>query len=232
MKISIVIPVYNEKRTIRQLLETVEHSCDEQKLEREIIVVDDASSDGTTALLRQLAEGLRFTLLVQEKNGGKGTAVRRGIAAASGDIVLIQDADLEYSPDDYPALLRPILAGRADVVYGSRFLGTERKVLLFWHTLGNKLITFLSNMFTNLNLTDVETCYKAFRREIIQNIHLECRKFDFEIEVTVKVAKMKCRIFEVPVSYNGRTYEEGKKIRWYDGISALAALLKYSLRDD
>jgi glycosyltransferase involved in cell wall biosynthesis len=228
MKISVVIPVYNEAPTISELIGRVQ-SVD---LSKEIIVVDDGSTDGTRealALLEKKHDNLRVFL--QQKNCGKGAALRLGFQHATGDYVLVQDADLEYDPADYPVLLKPLVEGKADVVYGSRFLTTkEHRVLFFWHSVGNRLLTLLSNMFTNLNLTDMETGYKVFRREVIQAIKLEQNRFGFEPEVTVKIARMKLRIYEVGISYYGRTYEEGKKIGWKDGVKALWCILKYSIK--
>ena len=228
MKLSIVIPVYNERATVQELLRRVLLTPGEI----EVIAVDDRSSDGTRELLEQIAASdQRVRLLAHPANQGKGAAIRTGFGAATGDIVLIQDADLEYDPAEYDRLTEPILAGRADVVFGSRFIsGGSRRVLYFWHYLGNQLLTLLSNVFTNLNLSDMETCYKVFRREIIQSIQIEEERFGFEPEITAKVAKLRCRIYEVGISYAGRTYEEGKKIGWKDGISALRCILKYNLR--
>ena len=228
MNISVVIPCYNERDTIAVLLRSVVNALPSG---REIILVDDGSSDGTRDLLQgELAENID-RLILQPHNQGKGAALRAGIAAATGDIVIIQDADLEYDPSQYPRLLQPIISGRADVVYGSRFMGAEpHRVLYFWHRVGNGLLTLLSNMFTNLNLTDMETGYKVFRREVIQQIEIEENRFGFEPEVTAKLAKMQVRIFEVGISYYGRTYEEGKKIGWRDGVSALYCILKYNFR--
>ena len=228
MKISVVIPTYNEAATIAQLIERVS-AVD---IPKEIIVVDDGSTDDT----RQRLEALEKThanlrVFVQPYNQGKGAALRVGFQQATGDYVLVQDADLEYDPSDYPVLLKPLLDSKADVVYGSRFLTTkEHRVLFFWHSVGNRLLTLISNMFTNLNLTDMETGYKAFRREVIQSIKLEQNRFGFEPEVTVKIARMRLRIYEVGISYSGRTYEEGKKIGWKDGVQALWCIFKYSIK--
>ena len=224
MKLSIVIPVYNEKDTVLELIRRVRAVA--LPLEREIVIVDDFSTDGTRDLIRGL-EGPDARVLFQPKNMGKGAALKAGFAAATGDIVLVQDADLEYDPAEYPALLAPILDGRADVVYGSRFLSGPHRVLLFWHSVGNKILTAFSNMVTNLNLTDMETCYKVFRREVLAGITLKSGRFGFEPEFTVKVAKLKCRIYEVPISYSGRDYAEGKKITWKDGLAALWHILRY-----
>jgi len=224
VKLSIVIPVYNEKGTVLELVRRVRAVA--LPLEREIIIVDDFSTDGTRDLIRGL-EGPDARVLFQPKNMGKGAALKAGFAAATGDIVLVQDADLEYDPAEYPALLAPILDGRADVVYGSRFLSGPHRVLLFWHSVGNKILTAFSNMVTNLNLTDMETCYKVFRREVLAGMTLKSGRFGFEPEFTVKVAKLKCRIYEVPISYSGRDYAEGKKITWKDGLAALWHILRY-----
>ena len=224
MKLSIIIPVYNEKGTVLELVRRVRAVA--LPLEREIVIVDDFSTDGTRDLIRGL-EGPDARVLFQPKNMGKGAALKAGFAAATGDIVLVQDADLEYDPAEYPALLAPILDGRADVVYGSRFLSGPHRVLLFWHSVGNKILTAFSNMVTNLNLTDMETCYKVFRREVLAGMTLKSGRFGFEPEFTVKVAKLKCRIYEVPISYSGRDYAEGKKITWKDGLAALWHILRY-----
>jgi glycosyltransferase involved in cell wall biosynthesis len=229
MKLSIVVPVYNEKRTINQVLERIEAS----PYEKEIIIVDDCSTDGTREILRSLDSSSRIPsarFFYQPVNQGKGAALRAGIAAATGDVVIVQDADLEYDPGDYGTLIHPINAGLADVVYGSRFLSGPHRVLLFWHSLGNRLLTLLSNMFTDLNLTDMETGYKAFRRELFSKITIEENRFGFEPEMTAKIAKLRCRIYEVPISYFGRDYSEGKKITWKDGIAALYFIVKYNLR--
>ena len=228
MKLSVVIPVYNEAATISELIGRVQ-SVD---LPKEIIVVDDGSTDGTRdALARMEKQHDNLRVFLQKKNRGKGAALKVGFRHATGDFVLVQDADLEYDPSDYPVLLKPLVEGKADVVYGSRFLTTkEHRVLFFWHSVGNRLLTLLSNMFTNLNLTDMETGYKVFRREVIQAIQLEQNRFGFEPEVTVKIARMKLRIYEVGISYYGRTYEEGKKIGWKDGVKALWCIIKYSIK--
>ena len=228
MKLSIIVPVYNEKQTIAQILKRIE----ETPYDKEIIVVDDFSTDGTREILRQIETSREIPslrVLYHAVNQGKGAALRTGIAAATGDIVLIQDADLEYDPSEYGILIQPILAGRADVVYGSRFLSGPHRVLFFWHSLGNRVLTLLSNMFTDLNLTDMETGYKAFRRELFSKITIEENRFGFEPEITAKVAKQGCRLYEVPISYFGRDYSEGKKITWKDGFAALYCILKYNL---
>ena len=226
MKLSVVIPCYNEAATIAKLLAAVQASPWSDK---EVIIVDDCSTDGSRAVLQALPPGLFDKLVLHEKNAGKGAALRSGIAAATGDVVLIQDADLEYDPQEYPNLLAPIVAGEADVVYGSRFIGPgPHRVLYFWHRVGNGFLTLLSNMCTNLNLTDMETCYKVFRRDLIQSLTIEENRFGFEPEITAKIAKRGCRIYEVGISYRGRTYEEGKKIGWKDGVRAIYCILKYN----
>jgi Glycosyltransferases involved in cell wall biogenesis len=227
MKLSIVIPCYNEFQTIEQVIRAVK---DSPVPEKEIIIVDDCSKDGTRELLEnQLASEVN-QVIYHTKNQGKGAALRTGIAHATGDIVIIQDADLEYDPQEYPLIIEPIIKDKADVVFGSRFQGGRpHRVVYYWHMVGNVFLTTLSNMFTNINLTDMETCYKAFRREIIQSIPIEENRFGFEPEITAKVAKTGCRIYEVGISYYGRTYQEGKKIGWKDGFRAIYCILKYNL---
>jgi len=227
-RLSIVIPVFNEAATIREIIARVREAPLPEGLAREIVVVDDYSTDGTREILQDCIGTGSCQILFHERNQGKGAALRTGFAQATGDIVLIQDADLEYDPREYPKLLAPILAGKADVVYGSRFAGGESKrVLFFWHYVGNKIITTLSNAFTNLNLTDIETCYKVFRREVLSKIKVDEDRFGFEPEITAKVARLGVRIYEVGISYSGRTYTEGKKINWKDGVRAIWCILKY-----
>jgi glycosyltransferase involved in cell wall biosynthesis len=227
MRLSVIIPCYNEKDTIRPVVEAVKAAPYEEK---EIIIVDDCSCDGTREELKADISPLVSRILYHDVNLGKGAALRTGIKAATGDIVIIQDADLEYDPREYPSLVQPIERNEADVVYGSRFMGGRpHRVLYFWHSLGNAFLTLISNMFTNINLTDMETGYKAFRREIIQGVIIEENRFGFEPEITAKIAKMQCRIYEVGIAYHGRTYNEGKKINWKDGVRALYCILKYNL---
>ena len=229
MKLSVVMPVYNEQPTLQEVITRVLAV----PFDLELICVDDGSTDGSGEILTQMqSRHPQVRALIQPRNMGKGAALRRGIQEATGDFVLIQDADLEYDPSDYPALLRPLIEGKADVVYGSRFLGTgPHRVLYFWHSVANWILTAISNMLTNMNMTDMETCYKVFRREVIQSIPLEEDRFGFEPEITVKIAKRRLRVYEVGISYWGRTYEEGKKIAWQDGVHALFCLLKYSLAE-
>ncbi len=226
MNLTIVIPVYNERDTIREIIQRVR----DVSLEKEIIVVDDRSTDGTREILADYASDGVVRVLYHETNRGKGAALRTGFKHAANDIVIIQDADLEYDPGEYASLIKPIVDGKADVVYGTRFVGSEaHRVMFFWHMVGNKLLTLLSNMLTNLNLTDMETCYKVFRREILADIPIEEDRFGFEPEITAKLAKKKVRIYEVGISYAGRSYREGKKINWKDGVSALRCIIKYNL---
>ena len=237
--LSVVIPVYNEKNTIHEILRQVRAV----PVHKQIILVDDCSKDGTREILKQLTDDEPdLTIVFHEYNQGKGAALRTGFKHATGQIVIVQDADLEYDPSQYPELMQPIIEGKADVVYGSRFIGESHRVLYFWHSCGNKFLTLLSNMFTNLNLTDMEVCYKVFRREVIQGITLKSNRFGFEPEVTAKVARFpmpaiegrparKCKIYEIPVSYNGRDYREGKKIGWRDGFQALYCILRYAYAD-
>ncbi len=224
MKLSVIIPVYNEKNTIEEIIHRVLNV--EIGLENEIIIVDDCSQDGT----REILEGLNqpnIKVYFHSKNQGKGAALQTGFSKAEGDIILIQDADLEYDPREYPILLEPILDGRADAVYGSRFLGGPHRVLFFWHYIGNRLLTTFSNMLSNLNLTDMETCYKVFKREVLNKITVKSKRFGFEPEITTKLAKLKCKIYEVPISYSGRDYNEGKKVGWKDGIAAIFHILRF-----
>ena len=225
--VSVIMPCYNEVSTIERIVGNV---LDSSLKNKEIIVIDDGSTDGTRELLKSRIEPLVTKVIYHQLNRGKGAAIRSGIAAASGDIVIVQDADLEYDPKDYDIILEPILQNKADVVYGSRFAGGDpHRVLYFWHYAGNKFLTLISNMFTNLNLTDMETGYKAFVRKILQQITIEEDRFGFEPEITAKIAKLRCRVYEVGISYSGRTYEEGKKIGWKDGVRTIWCILKYNL---
>jgi glycosyltransferase involved in cell wall biosynthesis len=223
-KLSIVMPVYNEKDTIEQIISRV-MSVD-VGLEKELVIVDDFSKDGTRDILTKLNDP-RVKVHFHPENMGKGSALQTGFGKATGEIVLVQDADLEYDPNEYPILLHPILDGRADVVYGSRFLGGPHRVLFFWHSVGNKLLTTFSNMLSNLNLTDMETCYKVFKKSVLDKIKLQSKRFGFEPEVTIKIAKLKIRIYEVPISYAGRDYSEGKKIGWKDGFAAIFHIIRH-----
>jgi glycosyltransferase involved in cell wall biosynthesis len=226
MKLSIVIPCYNEVNNIKIVVDEV--LCSTQ-IEKEVIIVDDYSTDGTRELLSNLKiENVK--IIFHPKNEGKGASLRSGFEKITGDIVIIQDADLEYSPREYEKLIQPIIDGKADVVYGSRFKGGDaHRVLYFWHYVGNKILTTMSNIFTNLNLSDMETCYKVFRKEVLNNINIQENRFGFEPEITAKIAKLKCRIYEVGISYSGRTYKEGKKINWKDGFSAIRCIIKYNI---
>jgi glycosyltransferase involved in cell wall biosynthesis len=224
MKLSVVIPVFNERSTIAEIIRRVQ--AVDVGLEKEIVVVDDGSTDGTREILEALAVP-DLTVILHERNLGKGAALRTGFSRAAGDIILVQDADLEYDPKEYPRLLEPILDGRADVVYGSRFLGGPHRVLYYWHYVGNRFLTTLSDMLSNLNLTDMETCSKVFRREVLEKIRLRSSRFGFEPEITMKVAKQKCRVYELPISYSGRDYAQGKKIGWKDGLAALFHLIRF-----
>ena len=230
-KLSIVIPVFNEVGTVEKLLGRVVAVKLPEGVDREVIVVNDASTDGTHDKLLEIqsAGDIEFRLIDHQVNQGKGAALRTAFSEVTGDIVLVQDADLEYHPNEYPRLIQPILDGEADVVYGSRFGGGTQRVLLFWHYVGNRMLTLLSNMFTDLNLSDMETCYKVFRREVLDSIELHSNRFAIEPEITAKIAKQKVRIFEIPISYYGRTYAEGKKIGWKDGVSAIWSILRFNL---
>ena len=232
VKLSIVMPVFNERETVEEIVRRV--LAVEIPLEKELVIVDDGSTDGTAQVLERLGETLRgrgVRVIRHPRNRGKGAAVRTAVSATTGDFVIIQDADLEYDPNDYRAMLTPLLDGRADVVFGSRFLGGPHRVLYFWHYVGNKLITFLANAVYNINLTDMETCYKAFRGEVIRRLRLKSNRFGIEPELTAKVCKRKLRIYEVPISYSGRSYEEGKKITWRDGLKAIATILRFRFFD-
>ena len=224
MKLSVIIPVYNEVQTILEIIEKVKQA----PFEKEVIVVDDCSTDGTRDLLKE-KEGDGVTVLFHESNQGKGAAIRTAIPHISGDIAIVQDADLEYHPSEYPRLIAPILEGKADVVYGSRFQGGTHRVLFFWHAVGNRIITTLSNILTDLNLSDMETGYKVFRAEVLKKIKIESNRFGFEPEITAKIAKMGCHIYEVPISYWGRDYTQGKKINWKDGLAAIYWIIKYNI---
>ncbi len=228
MKISIIMPVYNEAATIKEIVSRVQQT----DLDKEVIIVDDHSTDATSEYLKEISaryENIR--VLSHDRNRGKGAALRTGFAHASGDVIIIQDADLEYNPQEYGYLLGPILDGRADVVYGSRFLGGPHRVLFFWHYVGNKFLTLLADAFSNLNLTDMETCYKVFKKDVLNGITIKSNRFGFEPEFTMKVAKKGFRVYEVPISYSGRTYEEGKKIGWKDGVKAILAILRFRFFD-
>lgn len=225
MKLTVVIPVYNEINTLLTLVDRVQRVA----VDKNLVLVDDCSTDGTRDLLRTTTFPDNVTVLYHERNQGKGAALRTGFAAATGDLVIVQDADLEYDPEEYPKLIRPIADGLADVVFGSRFVGGgSHRVLYFWHYVGNRFLTLCSNAFTNLNLTDMETCYKLFRREVLERITIEENRFGFEPEITAKVAKLRVRIYEVGISYAGRTYDEGKKIGWKDGVRAIWCIVKYN----
>ena len=227
MKLSVIVPCYNEENTIEKIIDKIKENTEPST---EIIVIDDKSNDNTNHILKNSIKNKITKLIINEKNFGKGYSIRQGIKEASGDIILIQDADLEYDPSDYEKLIKPFKEGFADVVYGSRFIGSEEKrVLYFWHMIGNKILTLLSNMFTNLNLTDMEVCYKVFKADILKKINLEENRFGFEPEVTAKISKQNIRIYEVGVKYFGRTYSDGKKITWRDGFSALRCIFYYNL---
>lgn len=226
MKLSIIIPCYNENSTIEKIIDKINN---QKNFNKEIIVIDDCSTDGTTKILNNLKDKIS-SLTVNEKNYGKGFCIKKGIEIATGDIILIQDADLEYDPNEYPTIISPIINDKADVVYGSRFQGGQpHRVVYFWHRIGNGFLTLLSNIFTDLNLTDMETCYKAFRGELLKKIKIEEKRFGFEPEITAKISKLDCRIYEVGISYYGRTYKDGKKIGWKDGVRAIWCIFKYNL---
>ena len=234
MKLSVIMPVYNERQSVEKIVHAVLSQSIKGIHELEIVIVDDASTDGSKEIIQNLSQKYKNCIrsIYQEQNFGKGYAIITAVNKITGDICIIQDSDLEYNPSDYPLVLEPIIDGRADCVYGSRFIGSQSKrVLFFWHYIGNRFLTLLSNSFTNLNLTDIETCYKAFRSDILKSIPLKCKRFGFEPEITAKIAKRKCRIFEVGISYNGRTYAEGKKITWIDGIKAIFYIIKFAITD-
>ena len=226
-KLSVVIPVYNERGTVAELVRRVQAV----PIDKEILLVDDGSTDGTPTVLAKLAEQPGVRLIRHERNQGKGAALRTGFAAATGDVVIVQDADLEYDPAEYPRLLQPIIDGRADVVYGSRFSGNVARIHLFWHRVANGVLTFASNVFTNLNLSDIESCYKVFRREVVQGMKLRENRFGIEPELTAKIARGRWRVYEMPISYSGRDYSEGKKIGWRDAVRALYCIVRYSIAD-
>ena len=229
MKISVVMPVFNEKNTMLEVIDRVK----KVSIDKEIIIVDDCSSDGTQEILRKVSNDYKdIKVLFHEKNQGKGAALRTGFKHVQGDIVIIQDADLEYDPEEYHEIIVPIIDGRADVVYGSRFLGGPHRVFFFWHYVGNKILANLSNMFTNINLTDMETCYKVFKSPLLPKFTIRSNRFGIEPEITAKFAKLKCKIYEVPISYSGRDYSEGKKINWKDGVAAIFWIIYYNLKKD